>query len=1274
MYIRLRQLVLPLLAFGVIVLMSCNGPQQNQYGPVPLIAKADGDKIKIFRQGDSKPIVTQNAKEDFRPYIHPIEAPDGKGTLTEYSPEHHKHQTGLYWGLTRVNDRDYFHNPGGEYWKKVSSEIIESEGEKVSWKTVYDLLDEAGTRMMMETQIWTMRVEDGQYFMELEWQGKAEEDILVAEHDYGGMFLRMPWKEGMNAVAVNTARQVNEKAEGQRSQWLDLGMQVEGRDDLAHITIYDHPQNAGYPTAWRVDGQLGVGPSRAIQGDWEIKEGSTSTFRHQIHVYTGEYNDVAARESFESYSGAGAMYSTASLWGIAQQEARNAKFLTPEEAIKESSIKKGYNMNMWASEPMITQPMAFCWDDKGRLWIAENRDYESRREGFSNDGESRILILEDTDQDGVADSKKVFLEGIPFPSAIAVGFDGLFLGAPPNFLFVPDKDRDDKGDMEDIEILLTGWGIRDRHETINSFHWGPDGWLYGLEGFATPSRIRKPNGDGKMYKKGDPFPNDIFEHEGVDIDGGVWRYHPTKHRFEVVSHGFSNPWGIDHDESGQLFITACVIPHMFHVIPGGIFHRQGGKHFNPYIYSDIQTIVDHRHRSAHGGARVYQSDAFPEEEHGRLFMANIHEHGVLSDNLVPSGSGFIAQHADDFMMANNAQWIGFSMEIGPGGNLYVLDWHDADICGNDVVHKETGRIFRIAPEKSLAENWEGRYGDLSKLSDLELVKLQTIKSDWHTRRARIILQSRAAKGKISKEASDELGLIYLGNPNLGIRLKAMWAIHATTGFTDEELLKSLSDKEEYVRAWAIQLATEDFDASAEILDKFVEMGKVDKSPVVRRYLAGALQRMKGDQRWDLATALLEHNEDVDDHNIPHMIWFGIESLMDEDVNRSLDLASSGKMPMIANYMSRRAADIGELRILVDRLGKRSPMQRDMLEGMLASIAGRSDVSAPDNWPGVYEKLKSNRRLKETALAIAQELGDAEAAKEFMTVLRDKSAPAEKRNQALASLAARQWEELKDILPELMGDKALRTGAIRALAAYEIQDLGWELMKQYNTFGDKDKLEAIQTFASRPVYGNILTTALKEGWIPKGDVPAYSARQLRRVVGNGFVEIWGPIDELSDDKAAAYEKYHSLLTDAAVSKGNIAAGKATFEKTCGACHQMYGEGGIIGPDLTGSDRANLDYILSNILDPSGEIQDAYKMMVITTQDGRTYAGNLVAENDKQVTLRVVGQDAVVISKTDIRGRETTPNSMMPEGLLKTLTDQEVIDLIAYLRTTKQVALK
>ncbi len=1228
--------------------------------------------IRVYREGSDSPILTQNAAADHRPYLHPIMTPDGQSEVTEYSPGHHPHQTGLYWGFTRVNGRDYFHNPEGDYWRKASAEVLVDNGAAVKWKTVYDLLDEDGEVVLQETQEWEMFEQNNNYVLDLVWRGEAVQDVIIGEYDYGGLFLRMPWTEGMEGTAVNAARQRNQFAEGKRAMWMDVGMKLEGRDDLAHVTIFDHPDNAGFPQPWRVDGQLGIGPVRARTGDWQIAAGETEEIKHRMLVYTGKHDDIVLRDVFTAYSGQGEMYSTASLWGIAQQEAMEAEFLTPEMAVEAMTVQEGFKVNAYAGEPMITQPMAFAWDDKGRMWVAENRDYESRGDGFSNSGDSRILILEDTDGDGVADSRKVFLEGIPFPAAIALGFDGLFLGAPPHLLFVPDKDGDDVADREDIEILLTGWGIRDRHETINSFHWGPDGWLYGLEGFATPSRIRKPDANDRLYKHNDPFPTDIFTREGVDIDGGVWRYHPIKKRFEVVAHGFSNPWGIDYDAKGQLFISACVIPHMFHVIPGGIYQRQGGRHFNPYVYSDIQTIVDHRHRSAHGGARIYQSDAFPEEHRGRLFMANIHEHAVLSDILKTKGSGFVASHGDDFLLANNAQWIGFSMEIGPGGDMYVLDWHDADICGKDVLDKDTGRIFRIAPEESLAEDWAGRYDDLNTKTDAELASMQVSPSDWHARRARVVLQHRASKRAIEADAVSMLQNTYAGHENADFRLKALWSLHVAQAIDATQLEEALADDDEYVRSWAIQFLTEDMDASEEARAVFAEMAKSDPSPVVRKYLAAALQRLDMADRWDIAAGLVQHAIDADDHNIPLMSWFGIEPLVAEDPDRALDLAGSSRIPLLTEYIARRAVDADEVDVLVARLADLEDARPALLRGMLAGLEGRTDLETPANWAAVYEVLqRDSDQVQSLAVQVGQQFGDAEAAQALLASLKDPGTTDVEKNNAIRALASRQREELKAELPALLDNPALQTEAIRAVAAYDDRELGSRLLSKFESLDADARREVAQTMATRPVYGWMLAEAIKDNPGYKADIPVYVARQLRRVVGNGFVEIWGPIDSMSDDKSAAYERYTNLLTAEAVAAADPTAGRQVFEQSCGTCHKMYGEGGEIGPELTGSNRANLDYILSNMLSPSEVIQDDYKLVVITTHDGRTYMGNVSGEDERQVTLRVVGQDAVVIGKSTIQSREVTPNSMMPEGLLQALSDAQVLQLVSYLRTNEQV---
>lgn len=1229
-----------------------------------IVQDEKASSISIFRLNGKTPILTQIVKADFRPYLHPIVSPDGKGIITEYSPGHHKHQTGIYWGYTRVNGRDYFHHPEGEYWRRVSAKVIKAKGTEVKWETVYDLLDEKGSTVLTETQTWTMREEDGKYLLNLEWAGEAQTDVTIGKYDYGGLFVRMPWTQGIDGEVVNAARQRNEKAEGQRANWVDVGMQIAGRKDRVHVAVLDHLENRGFPQHWRVDGQLGIGPAGARKADWQIKKGKIEVIKHQLVVYTGTLNDVTINKLWTDYTGQDMAYA---LWGVAQQEGRDAKFLTPEEAVANMTLKEGFKVNAWASEPMMTQPMAFCWDDRGRLWIAENRDYESRGHGFSKAGNSRILILEDTNHDGVADTKKVFLEGIAFPAAMAVGFDGLFLGAPPNLLFVPDKNHDDVADTENIEVRLTGWGIRDRHETLNSLHWGPDGWLYGCQGFATPSKVREPEGKGRIYKHNDPFPEDILQGNGVDINGGVWRYHPTKDKFEVVAHGFSNPWGIDYDAKGQLFISACVIPHLWHVIPGGIYHRQGGQHFNPYIYSDIRTIADHSHRSAHGGARVYQSDAFPKEHQGRIFMANIHEHAVLSDILEKKGSGFVGKHGDELLMANNAQWVGFSMEVGPDGGLYVLDWHDADICGKEVVNGETGRIFRIMPQESLAQNWDGRYGDLTQLTDKQLIELQKSPSDWHARRARVILQNRATKGSLDKNVVADLQAIFKTNTNADYRLRALWALHITRSISDTDLINSLNDTDAYVRAWAIQLLCEDKNPSKEALEAFFKLAKTDLSPVVRLYLASAMQRVDTESAWKLVEQLASHNEDITDHNLPKMLWFGLEPLIKANPNRAIELASQTNIPLIANYLARRLIDANAPDMLIASVSKNPKNQVSVLQGMRDGLEGRFDLKAPVNWSVVYAKLKAAKgEAAQLAIQIAQRFGDTEASEKAIATLKNKNAPLIQRQQAIQSIAARKREELVAEIPALLDDAKLRLDVIKAIADYDKEPLAKLLIAKYNDFTLAEKQQAIQTLSSRPKYGWQLTQALKSQTIPKKDVPPYAARQLLRVVGSGFIEVWGPIEQ-EPSLEKSYSKYQRMITDKAVASANAAKGETVFQNTCGSCHKMYGKGGNIGPDLTGSNRASLDYLLFNVLNPSGEIQDDYKLVVVTTRDGRTYSGNVISENDRQVTMRIVGQDAVKINKSDIQSREVMPTSLMPVGLFDSLNETEVLDLVKYMRT-------
>ncbi len=387
-------------------------------------------------------------------------------------------------------------------------------------------------------------------------------------------------------------------------------------------------------------------------------------------------------------------------------------------------------------------------------------------------------------------------------------------------------------------------------------------------------------------------------------------------------------------------------------------------------------------------------------------------------------------------------------------------------------------------------------------------------------------------------------------------------------------------------------------------------------------------------------------------------------------DRALEVAATGSIPMVAEFTARRLVDDDNLNSVIAAVQQYPQHQSAFLSGLLQGLEGRSDLVAPSEWKAAYQTLSKNPNTADLALAISQQFGDSEAAAHYLATIKDSGASAGQRNQAIKSLADKKRQELLPELPGLWEIPELRLEAVQALAAYDNRRLGQQLLELYPEFNEEEKLVVIQSLASRPVYGNLVTAALRDGSIPKSDIPAYAARQLRRVVGNGFVEVWGPIDELSIDKENELVRLRAILSPESLGKANITHGKELFTRSCGACHQMYGEGGLLGPDLTGANRENLDYLLSNILDPNGDIQDDYKMEIITTRDGRTYTGNISSETERQLVLRVVGQDQVTINISDIQSRETAEKSMMPEGLLQTMTDGDIVDLIGYLQTRER----
>jgi putative membrane-bound dehydrogenase-like protein len=363
-----------------------------------------------------------------------------------------------------------------------------------------------------------------------------------------------------------------------------------------------------------------------------------------------------------------------------------------DEAIAKMKVPEGYAVRNFASEPDVINPVAMTWDHRGRLWVVELYEYPSGAknpneysktatdEAFrpvvktdQNSPRDRVVILEDSDNDGKADKRTVFLEGLNLATGILCGRGGVFIGQAPNLFFFRDTNGDDKAD--EYKTVLTGFGLEDRHELLNSFTWGPDNAMYFTHGVFTHSKVRKP---GAPDDKGTVLNAGIYR---VFINQGTKEKGPSAYSHEVYADGTSNPWGCDYDANGNWFVEACVIDHLFHMAAGGLYQRQGGSPENPYAYELLPSIVNHKHfRAAYAGIQVYQGGVYPEDTHGHLFFGNIHDNSIHQEKVTPVGATFKAQPVRDFLRAENGWFRPVSVQTGPDGNLWIMDWCDKYPC------------------------------------------------------------------------------------------------------------------------------------------------------------------------------------------------------------------------------------------------------------------------------------------------------------------------------------------------------------------------------------------------------------------------------------------------------------------------------------------------------------------------------------------------------------------------------------------------------------------
>lgn len=975
--------------------------------------------------------------------------------------------------------------------------------------------------------------------------------------------------------------------------------------------------------------------------------------------------------------------------------------LSPEEATARYRVPEGFSVDLIAAEPEVTQPIAMCFDARGRIWVVEGHTYPVRNEGGWNEGKDRVIILEDTDSDGTFETKKTFLENVNLASGIEVGFGGVYIGAAPYLLFFPDKDQNDIPDGEP-EILLDGWGWQDTHETLNAFTWGPDGWLYGCHGVFTHSKVGKP---------GTP------EEEREPLNAGVWRYHPTKHRFEVWARGTSNPWGVDFNEYGDWFVSACVIPHFHHLSQGGRHMRQAGQHFNPYIFGDIQTIADHDHYlgniralwgaknanvpeeqknftnlvgggHAHCGLTIYEAPEFPEEYRGRAFFHNLHGHRIVSERLEKNGASYVARHAPDFAYAEDHNQVGVTVMQGPDGALYSSDWQDSQTCHHrdvEIWDRSNGRIFRI------------RHGGIkpttTRLTEMEpdeLVATLAHENRFHANQARRLLQEGATTGQFEKPTlRDSLTNFESRQTTTALRLRAYWAMHACGVLEEDDLIARLSDPDPYLRGWSLQFLGESGTALSDpAREAVLAMAKTEPSAIVRRYLASLLQRIPLEQRWALVDTLVTRTPDKYDPAIPYLVWFAVEPMVAHDPDRALsEILPRTSWEQLNDFIIRRAAVFpgGRTSLMTSLSSASSPGAfLDQIKRLMAALDSLPPIERPAGWEKMKAKgtdfAEKDPAIRKPLEELGAIVGDADFFAPFRALAANANASQSDRTRALQLLRRGKDPELGRLARETVAlEGAIRTASLEALALFPSSETAKSLVTHLEKFNSGERNRAINLLSRTPGMALVLLKAVHEKQLPASLVSPVLLDQFERFDNDEINELieanWtrggGSVDLAA--LSASIKQWEAKLNPRMMDRANASRGRALYKMTCGTCHVLFNDGIHLGPNLTGSNRGDLHYLLENVLAPNAVIGKDYQLNIFTLADGQVVSGMVQSETGEFFKIAMPGGVNVDVNKADVKDRRILEQSLMPAGLFDTMPVEQVADLVKYLASTSQVPL-
>lgn len=983
--------------------------------------------------------------------------------------------------------------------------------------------------------------------------------------------------------------------------------------------------------------------------------------------------------------------------------ADNSSPTPPNEALSTFRLKDDLSIELIASEPAISQPLFLTWDSKGRLWVVQYRQYQypaglkvvqfdqHLRAVFDKipapppnhvPGADVITMLEDTDGDGVYDRQVDAIKGLNIATSVAIGHGGIWVLNPPYLLFYPDPNQDGLPDA-DPQVHLSGFGLQDTHSVANSLLFGPDGWLYGANGSTTGGTVVSS-----------ATPSTTFEGQCI------WRYHPGTREFEIFAEGGGNTFSLDIDAAGRTFSgTNGGGTRGWHYPQGSYAQKNWGKHgplTNPFAFGFFNPMKskgdDRRFPQAF---LVYDGGLLGQAYAGSIIapnsMCNLVWHSLRS----PDGSTFQTVDLPNLLDCTDRWFRPVFGGVGPDGAIYLADWYDtrlSHVSPVDDWHKNSGRIYRIAPKNSsnaTSKQPSQRIfpvADLSQMTTEQLIESFRHPNKWVRQRAALEIGWRA-----DRSCADQLEVLVREEGSL----EALWALSNMDALDVELAASFFTNENSNVRTWAVRLLGDRKRGHAAM----VEMARVEPDVEVRSQLAATARRIETEYALPIIAALLlNHDSDVHDPHMPLMIWWAMEShaknfeAMFAFLQQSQVWQSPTMQQFLAERIMQRYASAGAFEDLqrcarLLELPLDSKLQEAMIGGLNRAFQGRTlPLELP---PTIQSALKSYRQSRGTSgVLLAAEQGDEESLKKVAGWLADPKSDLNARIEAVSVLGRRQFRgSVEAILAIALGrathDPDLQRVALQTLANFDDEAIGAQIVTAFDsTISGEHQLRdtACRTLAVRKAWAMQLLQAVNAWTIRKKDIPAdvivqlrtYPDEQIQQLVEKAFgkvneidsPQLLGEIQRLKEILQSSFSSDNKDQSGPEL-KENTTAGEKLFADRCGKCHQLFGKGEAIGPKLDSYDRTNLQFWLNAVVAPSLEIREGYQMYQILTTDGRVVTGIITSQDLNAIVLRGSDGQSVSVTNAEIEKMQAIKASLMPEGVLNDLSQQQLVQLFSYL---------